>query len=201
MPGPETGLAPVLVLAAGRGTRMGGPKALMMVGVRPWWQVQRERLTAARVPTMWVVSAQVRQVLASSIPGIVMATSDSDAPMFASIRAGAQALSVHDPLPGMFVLPVDVPAPGPAVWSMLQSAGAATVPTHHGNHGHPIYVAWDLVVRHILGNDDPSARLDQLIAPNVRYIPVDDPSVMTNLNTPQAVEAWESSQPHSNPSA
>ena len=49
----------VLVLAAGRGRRMGGPKALMMVEGEPWWMRQRRRIAEVGIPMTWVVSPQV----------------------------------------------------------------------------------------------------------------------------------------------
>ena len=48
-----------LVLAAGRGRRMGGPKALMQVHGQPWWRLQRERLAAAGVESLWIASPDV----------------------------------------------------------------------------------------------------------------------------------------------
>ena len=52
----------VVVLAAGRGTRMGGPKALMEVRGRVWWRWQREWLApaeAAGATVVWLVSPVV----------------------------------------------------------------------------------------------------------------------------------------------
>ena len=53
----------MIMLAAGRGTRMGSPKALMSVGGRAWWREQQERLTELRIASLWVVSEQVRRAM------------------------------------------------------------------------------------------------------------------------------------------
>jgi CTP:molybdopterin cytidylyltransferase MocA len=120
-PGPES-IAPLagwtaIVLAAGRGRRMGGPKALMTVGGLPWWQTQESRLAAAGVQRLWVVSAEVERAMRSG-PAVAppLVPADPDAPMFESVRAGVSAAGAASG--GAFILPVDVPAPGRSTWQL-----------------------------------------------------------------------------------
>jgi nicotine blue oxidoreductase len=199
----------VLVLAAGLGRRMGGPKALMQVGGRPWWRVQAERLGAVGLPCTWVVNRQVeREFVGTAGEGgeggekgepasIVLA--DGHRPMIDSILAGVRVLGDAAPAPrGVFVLPVDVPVPSRAVFDALARGGggrggaAPTVPAHGGARGHPVYLPWAWVERSLLAG--PVAiggldwRLDAMIAPDARILAVDDPRVAMNINTPDDLE-------------
>lgn len=189
----------ILILAAGRGTRMGGPKALMQVGGRPWWQVQRERLAAVGLPQTWVVSEAVRTAISGQAGAPErMVVADSDAPMFQSVMAGVESLRGPDRPRGVFVLPVDVPAPGPEVWEMLSRSVVPALPMCRGVHGHPLYSPWRWVESELLGlspRDRAGLRLDRLIAPSVRHIECGDVSVTINLNTPADVSTWLSGTP------
>jgi CTP:molybdopterin cytidylyltransferase MocA len=168
---------------------MGTPKALMSVDGRPWWRIQAERLAAAGLEATWVVSAAVQ----ASIGGEgdapqSMALADSSVPMFDSILAGVAAVRGLRPR-GLFVLPIDVPAAGPAVWSALARTGGVAIPTCGGRRGHPVYLPWGWLMG-VLAALPPSPRLDALIGPVATEVAVDDPSVLVNLNTPEDVRAW-----------
>ena len=190
-----------LILAAGRGSRMGTPKALMTVAGTPWWTIQRDRLHRAGVPAIWVVSPAVHDALLTShgVPEY-MILADPDAPMMASIGAGIEALRTQPPV-GVFILPIDTPAPSGAVWNALRAiADAPTAPSFDGRTGHPIRLPWSFIASAILPHTaDPAwlatARLDRLVAGALRAVPVDDPDVLENLNSPADVERWLAS-PH-----
>jgi len=195
---PNGECTPVLVLASGRGTRMGGPKALMAVAGRPWWMIQCERLAGAGAAPVWVVSPPVRAAMLGTIvsssqcpPRFV--DGDPGAPMFESIRRGVEFLALSRPR-GVFVLPVDVPAPERGTWNALRQGvdGNVTVPACGARRGHPIYMPWAFA--QTLIGAPASARLDELIAGCSRSIEVSDPAVTTNLNTPDGVRAWEAAQ-------
>jgi nicotine blue oxidoreductase len=195
MPGGEWRRLPVIVLAAGRGKRMGGPKILMKVDGIRWQAHQQSALYNARLAPVWVVSPEVRKVIGPEFmrtKGVAQALvdADPDAPMFESLRAGLRFLEEMDP-PGIFVLPIDVPAPGADVWRTLAGAGGlAAAPAHEGRHGHPVYLDWSFAKDHVL-SAPPGARLDTIIAPVVRHIPVSDARITLNLNTPELVRAYE----------
>lgn len=173
----------VLILAAGRGTRMGGPKALMQVGGRPWWQLQEERL--ADTPRTWIVSPDV----APHLPTCTLITADPDAPMFSSIRAGLAAATTE---PGLFILPVDVPAPAPSTLAALSRSArdGVAIPTYHSKRGHPVALSRAWITRVFQPAAHQDQRLDRLIAPDAIEVAVDDPDIAINLNTPQDVEQW-----------
>jgi CTP:molybdopterin cytidylyltransferase MocA len=186
-----------IVLAAGRGRRMGTPKALMQVASRPWWQWQAERLREAGVPDLWVVSPEARRAISGGgREPIRMVEGDPEAPQFESFLAGVRELraSAEGPPEGVFVLPVDVPAPGKRVWQTVCEAGRVAVPMAEGVHGHPLFLAWDWLEEVLRDRPDHARasqlRLDALIAPVATYVEVHDPSVAVNLNTPEDVERW-----------
>lgn len=183
----------ILVLAAGRGRRMGGPKALMEVMGRPWWRWQRQRLSPVGLPEVWVVSPEVREGIAresssTAMPPLLIEASP-DQPMFASLLAGLDAPRVRDGS-GVFVLPVDVPAPRPPVWAALAKTDRPAAPRWRGCGGHPLFLPHAWVNDHLPPMTDPAGRLDRLVAPDLLPVDVDDPSVRFNFNTPADVQSW-----------
>lgn len=193
--------ARVLVLAAGRGTRMGGSKALMEVGGRAWWTIQRDRLAALRIATTWVVSEAVRgAVVAGHGAPERLVVADEAWPMFDSIVAGLRSMLASPPH-GVFVLPVDVPAPGLAVWAALNASGVPAAPSFEGRPGHPVFLPWCWAESRII---NPGAgalpperrRLDALLKGEGVTIKVSDSSVTANLNTPDDVRRWLDRVPH-----
>jgi len=197
----------VIVLAAGRGTRAGGPKALIQVGGRPWWQVQAVRLARTRLPITWVVSERVRAEIGTA-GRLSMVTADEAAPMFASVIAGLSALQSqaargdHPKPRGVFILPVDVPAPEPQTFATLASGAAdpceGAIPCYQGKgqNGHPLYLLWSLVEEALLGRDiRPDDRLDYLTEGLLNLVGVPDPNVIANLNTPADFQRWAALNP------
>ncbi len=181
----------VIVLAAGRGLRAGGPKALHGVGGRSWWQIQQERLAHVGLPVVWVVSERVRAGMGAAAPEQTV-LADEMAPMFASVLVGADHVARKGGARGVFVLPVDVPASSADVFTDVARCADAAIPVHAGQHGHPLYLSWTLVRERILGAS-PEGRLDRLIADVRTEVEVGDPSVAINLNTPEDFLRWERS--------
>ena len=184
-----------MVLAAGRGVRMGGPKALMECNGAPWWRTQRARLAVWGARELWVVSDAVEEAMRARADQPEMVVGDSAAPMFASIALGIAHLRRNPPT-GIAILPVDVPACSADVFRLLAAdTDRPTVPMHHGHRGHPIRMPWSFVESAILPRiDDPTwtatARLDAIVRDAMVEVPVDDASVAVNLNTPEDLARW-----------
>jgi molybdenum cofactor cytidylyltransferase len=174
---------------------MGGPKALMQVGARPWWKSQFERLRAVGVLQTWVISQEVEQAMLESGPiPFVSVRGQSSETMFDSVMRGIDSL-IRRPPSGLFILPVDVPAAGKAVWDALCESDHVSRPQYHRLHGHPVYLPWPWIEDVLRpgsteAEDRPDLRLDTLITPVVRNVPVKDPAVVFNLNTPEDVRRW-----------
>src|SRR5258705_653900 len=138
----------ILILAAGRGIRMGGPKALMQVAGRPWWQLQAEKLAAIGLPCTWVVNKTVQRAFGKSHPlvprSVVLA--DPSLPMTESVITGVEFLRDRPPPPrAVFILPVDVPVPSKKVFDLLAAWSSPAIPTHTDKRGHPLHLPWSWV--------------------------------------------------------
>lgn len=187
---------PALILAAGKGSRMGTPKALMMCADRPWWEIQAARLREAGVESRWVVSPEVFARLDSGGIGPAdLIQSDSSLPMFASVRTGIDSFRASPP-DGVYILPIDVPASRQgALWRSLRGSPAPVAPLFQRKKGHPIYVPWTWIT----STFDPAVaaakkpnqlRLDELLRPSLLEISVNDPVVACNLNTPEDLQEF-----------
>lgn len=187
----------VIVLAAGRGRRMGGPKALMEVDARPWWHVQRGRIAASGFPQLWVVSEDVARAMRESDPGGTpeLLLAEPDGPMFESLLIGLRSVAATRAPQGVFVLPVDTPWPGGAAARALIAGHPAAIPTFEGRGGHPVWLSWawvsGLLAQDAQGGIPASQRrLDALLTPIAARVPVDAPEVVLNLNTPEDVRRF-----------
>jgi CTP:molybdopterin cytidylyltransferase MocA len=184
-----------IVLAAGLGTRMGVPKALMSIRGVPWWEMQESKLHAAGVEALWVVgplvAARFREV--ENAPWHTTASAGkTPLPMFASV---AHALTVCRPRALNFILPVDVPCPAPLTFARLAAScgEGAAVPARGDQTGHPLCLSGAWMNRHLCTQPPPdpaTSRLDAMTRLIVCRVPVDDPDVLCNLNTPHALEQW-----------
>ena len=182
-----------LILAGGTGERYGGPKAF------------------ARLPDGRMFLAACAEALASAGAAPLLATLPPDAPaltspnlqclplpasglaMFDSLRLGLERL-LDDPVwEAVVVLPVDHPLVAPdTVRALVSSDAEAALPSHDGKHGHPVKlsrrVAEAIVAREFAG---PTLR-DVLRSVGTADVPVFDPGVTANCNTPDALAAaWK----------
>lgn len=141
----------VLILAAGRGRRMGGPKVLATHGGVGFLEriLARCAEAAARVtllasqetqPALEALLGTLPPTLLAPMPRILHA--DSTAPMAETLRLGLQ----HGPyLPGCWVWPVDNPFLSAGGWQALrrqagQAPDAVWKPVSEGVSGHPIWL-------------------------------------------------------------
>jgi CTP:molybdopterin cytidylyltransferase MocA len=192
-------LADVVVLAAGRSSRMGEPKGLVAFEGRPWLLTQLAALEGRRVV---LVLAQDGPRYHEAIPGLaqrvdVVANPEPERGPFSSLQVGLERAGQRAPRDDgnpVFVLPIDVPAPSATVWTALEEALSsggheldAAVPVFDGRGGHPVLLAPHFQAR-LLGRDpaSPEARLDAMLrSAHARHVPVADPRVRLNLNAPE----------------
>lgn len=182
--------ADLVVLAAGEGRRAGGPKAWIQVAGRPWLSHQLQALSRAPVGRLMVVlAAPPPEAFAELLPEENWALNPQpELGPFHSLQCGLRALGVPRAVPGVFVLPVDVPAPSPEVFEALSRAlpGApAAVPEFEGRGGHPVLLSGESA--NLLLKVDPAApvaRLDRwLREAHARRVPVLDARVRMDLNS------------------
>ncbi|MFL6128593.1 MAG: NTP transferase domain-containing protein [Mycobacteriales bacterium] len=181
-----------LVLAAGGGSRMGRPKALLRL--RGELLVQRAcRLLAdgGCAPVLAVVGAGAEQLPA--LPGVTTVDNpDWATGMGSSLRAGLAAVPSAAPGAGAVVVTlVDTPLLGPEAVRRLVAAGRAgadaAVATYGGEPGHPV-----LLARSVLADVAAAATGDRGARPwlaahpdRVRLVPCDGTGDPRDLDVPE----------------
>jgi molybdenum cofactor cytidylyltransferase len=205
-------LPPLVLLAAGRSSRMGRPKGLVPVddGTLVDYQLRRFGAAGGRLVALVVGEHASQYATAVVAPGgIELQIVENPRPElgpFSSIVRGLAALAA----PAAFVLPIDCPAASPAAWQSLAaalSAGVeAIVPRRpDGRGGHPVLLGGALLPRLVaMDPEGPTARLDHILrqleseAPErLRSVPTTDPAIHWNLNSPADLAAWSATRkPH-----
>lgn len=181
-----------IVLAAGASERMGYPKALLPYRGRPFIGSVIDALHAAGVDRHVVVLGYSADKILEEfdLSGSLVATNeDLDSGPIGSIRAGLAALAPY-PVDAVLVWPVDRPHIAvTTVEALLDGFRSAhrpiVVPTHLGRRGHPVLFARSLFAE-LLGapNDEGARAVVRRDSGRVVEIPVDDPAVLEDFNTP-----------------
>jgi molybdenum cofactor cytidylyltransferase len=184
-----------LILAAGRGRRMGRTKQLM-----PWRNAGGEKpLVAAAYDAIRPICDDMIVVLghdadaaaaALGARSFQRADSDADAPMFESIRAGLTIAQTIDPNALVVLQPGDHPEVSQTTLNTLttrslQRPAKAIIPEYVGRGGHPILIPPQVAAR-LLALNCPEG-LGQFWADHpelCRRVPVDDPSILRDIDTP-----------------
>ncbi|MFT7465097.1 MAG: molybdenum cofactor cytidylyltransferase [Pseudohongiellaceae bacterium] len=187
-----------IVLAAGRGRRVGGPKALLDLGGITALQRVLNALRAGGLEHIRVVlGAEAARVEASvKLEGVELAyTEDIDWGQSASLKAGLALAPVMGP--GFAVHPVDVALVDGESVAQLHSAFAArapgidiVVPSVDGRRGHPAFFAAPLAAEFAaLGLDEPAHRIVRKTAARVHHVVLQRPWLIRDLDLPEDVEA------------
>jgi len=184
-----------LLLAAGRGTRMGGANKLTaLLDGKP---VVVHAADAALVAGLELVvvtgdrAAEVRASLAGRDVTFVDAPDYTEG-LSASLRAGIAAVPAD--WDAVLVLLGDMPRLQPATLATLAAAPGIVVPQHNGQSGNP--VRWPR--RHFpalaaLTGDTGGKALFQHL--EIDVLAVDDPGILADIDTPQALAAMQRSRP------
>lgn len=201
----------VVLLAGGRGERAGQAKGLIRVGNEPWLRLQ-QRVVSRVTPFPLVVvvgsHAESYSEQLSGEPGLCFVRNLApDLGPFSSLQIGiAASLEHHGNLDGIFVLPIDTPAPVLSVWEELATqvlnGAEAAIPTREGiildewdkidikpgRSGHPVCLSRRFCSRLLdLDAQDANARLDAqlflLSREKKSYCETKDFRAFVNLNT------------------
>ena len=180
-----------LLLAAGAGTRYGGPKALARTAGGETWVARSVRaLVEGGVPSVYVVVGAAADEVSRQLPGgvhVVHAADWADG-MGASLRAGLQAVEAADPAtPAALVMLVDTPDVGAHVVRRLSAHAAPAVlarAAYRGAVGHPVLLGrehWAGVLAQAEG--DRGAR-DYLASQEVEVVECGDIGSGRDVDTP-----------------
>lgn len=193
--------SPLVLLAAGRGSRLGFPKALVAVDGRPWVEHQLTRFAEAggreacvvfghaidmhRRALPWLDDARRHAIPRSGLLIRVAVNPHPERGMRSSLDAGVRTLGLGTSgnASTCFVMPIDCSA---QVFGQLDAPSDETiVPWCGGRSGHPVRLGAAALAA--LAQDD--APLDRVLAAcGVQRLPVSDEAVLSNLNHP---EDWE----------
>ncbi len=196
-----------LLLAAGAGTRLGRPKALLRLGN----QTLAERMTEVLAeggcdPVVVVLGAGAEEARARIIPDNaatprvsatlsritreILINADWATGMGSSLAAGLRALPEQD---AVVVALVDQPGISPeAVRRLVELADpeALAAAAYHGRRGHPVLFGrnhWDGIMAMAKGDMGARAYLKER---DVRLVECADVASDDDIDTPEAAHAW-----------
>lgn len=189
-----------VILAAGRGSRMGSTKQLKLWpsagGPKPLICAAYDAIEPICDDMVVVLGYDADKVAAALSPrSFDSAFSSADVPMSESICAGLRAAAEIDAHATVVLQPGDHPEVSDItlrtlVSESLLSAGHAVIPQYQDRGGHPALIP-GVVAQAILATSCPEG-LKQFWAdfPHLcRRLPVDDPSVIRDVDTPADLPA------------
>ena len=206
------GLAGV-ILAAGESSRMGRDKALL-----PWPKASGRADILDR-PAGTILSAAIRALSAYCDLVIVIAGKNEAALQPVAYACGASVVRNPAPERGQFsslqtglhevlnlgrdsamVTLVDRPPPRHETLSALVTAFErrehavwAVVPENASKHGHPILIGREMIEAFLRAPVTANARdIEHANQQRIRYVPVEDPLVTTNVDTPNDYDSLKS---------
>lgn len=202
-----TGICGV-ILAAGESSRMGRDKALL-----PWpKKSEGESQSAAVQSGGTLLSAAIHSLSpwcdlvlvvagknANAIQSIVYSQSafltcnhEPERGQFSSLQIGLQEVLDHGRDAAMITLVDRPPVRSETLGRLVQSFSRrdhgtwAVVPEFDGKHGHPILVGREMIEAFLKAPVTSSAReIEHANQNRISYIPVPDPSVVANIDTPE----------------
>ncbi len=190
------------LLAAGASERMGRSKALLPFEGRTFLAAALEMFRAAGVETRFVVGRATPAPELAAMAGICAANGarllvnpEPERGMLSSLHVCLNAMQSGDApaLAGLFVLPVDCPGVRPGTLAALAAAfrtsGAPVVVPRFGlRRGHPVLFAAALFEELAAAPLDQGARaVVRAHAADRLELPVDDPAVLNDVDTPDAI--------------
>jgi molybdenum cofactor cytidylyltransferase len=199
-----------IILAAGDSSRMGRDKALLP------WPPAPEKMTGETRSGETFLSAAIRS-LSPATDFVLVVVGKNQAALAPVIYAEGASLVVNeDPSRGQFsslqvglqealnrgrdaamVTLVDRPPVNPATLQMLRHAFSmakeniwAVVPEYSDKHGHPYLIGREMITKFLEVPPTSVARdIEHAYQAHIQYVPVDDPLVALNINTPEDYEA------------
>ncbi len=185
-----------LLLGAGRGERMGGPKALLMIEGEPLYlQHARRAREAGFTDVVLVTNREVAGVLPPDA-GVRLVISE-EAETSGSLARGCSALGGAELV---LVTPVDaVPATARTIELLFQAirdGAEAATPRFEGRGGHPVVCRRDVLLPYLGERPFPTLR-DRLASLGERRHRVDvvDPNVVLDLDQPEDVRVLTGAGP------
>jgi len=194
-----------VILAAGESSRMGRDKALL-----PWPPSSVDdtflsaaiRLFFSHVDVVLVVAGKNEAALAPIVyanGASLVVNPDPARGQFSSLRVGLQEVLNRGRDAAMVTL-VDRPPVRMETIATLESAFEhaitktkrkwAVIPEYQGTHGHPILLGREMMEAFLKAPETSNAReVEHAHQSEIEYVPVDDPLVAANVDTPEQYAA------------
>jgi molybdenum cofactor cytidylyltransferase len=192
-----------VILAAGESSRMGRDKALL-----PWPPGPAGRSTflsttieLLQAPSDMVIvvagkNADSLRPMVDAAAGYLVVNRHPERGQFSSLQAGLQEVLNHGRDAAIIAL-VDRPPALPRTLALLgeafsqayESGKWAVVPEHGGHHGHPFLIGREMIEAFLRAPATSNAReVEHSLEQRILYVPVDDPNVVANVDTPEDYE-------------
>lgn len=193
-----------VVLAAGRGSRMGAAKQLEELDGKPLvrWAAEAALGSAAR-PVVVVTGYEGERVAAAlaGLPVVLVHNPRFAEGLATSLRAGLAQLDQGPPVAGALICLGDMPRVTSAHLDRLMTAfdpvaAPIVVPTCERKRGNPVLWAHRYFpeLRELRGDVGARGLLEQH-AEQVVFLPLEDPAILLDVDTPQALAALRASPP------
>ena len=177
-----------VIVAAGRSSRMGRPKALLHLAGRPILDGLLEAYRGARIAPVVVVASGPTLEAAREHDDITAVEGDPDAEMVDSVARGIAAAG--EGCDSVFVQPVDAPFTDPQMLAALLAGapGTSRALCHQGRPGHPVLIARSAFAEIAEGR---KGGLRAILADHdVEVVDWPDDRILADLDTPEDVERW-----------
>ena len=186
-----------VILAAGASSRMGRDKALL-----PWRDgtFLSSAIRALQPATELVLvvagaNAPRLEAIADAHAAFLVINPEPERGQFSSLRTGLQEVMNHGRDAAIVTL-VDRPAAESGTVQQIKAAFAASdeniwavVPEYGGKHGHPIAIGREMIEAFLRAPSGSNARdVEHARQSHIRYLPVSDPLVVANVDTPEDFE-------------
>jgi molybdenum cofactor cytidylyltransferase len=192
-----------VILAAGESSRMGRDKALLAwppgaAGRGTFLSATIELLQAASEMVIVVAgkNADSLRPIVYAAAGYLVENHHPERGQFSSLQLGLQEVLNHGRDAAIGAL-VDRPPAQPRTLTRLceafrdayESGKWAVVPEHDGRHGHPFLIGREMIEAFLRAPATSTAReIEHSLQPRILYVPVDDPNVVANVDTPEDYE-------------
>ncbi len=177
-----------LILAAGEGSRIGIPKAILNIKGEFLADIQYETLMCANISDIRIVlGAEAKRVIAllKNRDNLII-NENYRYGQFSSLVKGIE--SITKGYDGLLVLPVDVyPLEIDIIRRLISEFEIgydAIIPCYNGRGGHPVILSHRFC-RQIIKNDITNSRLDYLLRESVvKRVDIESSCVLNNINRP-----------------